>query len=130
MTDFTIYDDTGEEDGDWEEDIPAYSEPGRILFWLQPTPLDSYQYEIEVLDFDHSSVWHIEQGVGFRYWIDGHVDLELEGYYVIEGITGQYHRGDWSAGEDDDETWDFKSCRRATEEEIRTEMLYDIRGAK
>ena len=109
---------------DW--DPPSYSTPGRILVEIccvscEPRPL--YRYEIEVHSYDcDSSVFWIEEGAGFDWWFDHEVDLELPGVYVIEGIVGHYHRGTWGF-DDDNEEWEFSSCRRATDEEIRTKCL-------
>lgn len=121
---FEIADDITISDDEYQ--LPSYSTPGRILVeiysvscWLRPL----YRYEIEVLDYDgDSSVFWINEGVGFDWWFEDEVDLELPGVYVIEGIVGYYHRGAWGF-DDDEEEWAFTMCRRATDEEIRTRCL-------
>ena len=45
--------------------------------------------------------------------------------YVVEGVYGVYHKGDWFWGEDDDEDWYFDKVRLATETEILAECLDD-----
>lgn len=116
-------------EGDWEP--PSYSTPGWMLVEVcrvarEPRPL--YRYEVEVLAYDcDSSVFWINEGVGFDWWIDENVDLELPGFYVIEGITGTYYRGTWGV-DDDDEEWEFELCRRATDEEVAELMLEGSRA--
>lgn len=103
--------------------LPKYSDPGRILVEIYAVPGDYYRYDIEVLDYDFdSSVFWIVEGTGFDWWFDENIDLDLPGFYVIEGITGRYFKGTWGF-DDDDEEWEFKLCRRATDEEIRTQSL-------
>lgn len=114
-------------DPDEEEyELPSMKAPGRILVRLLG-PCDSrvYRYETEVLDYDSdSSVYWIEEGIGFEYFFDTCCDFPSDtGVYVIEGIFGHYYRGDWSYGEDDDEEWDYTSIRPATPEEISSQTL-------
>lgn len=107
-------------------DPPSYGAPGRILVEIiavsgERRPL--YRYELEVLDYDaDSSVFWVNEGVGFNWWFDANVDLELPGFYVIEGVTGTYIRGECGYT-DDDEEWEFARCRRATAEEIAAQRL-------
>lgn len=104
---------------------PTYDTPGRILVHFWGVVDDRFRkYECEVLDYDaDSSVCWINEGVGFDYWLDNHAEFTEPGHYVIEGITGQYIRGDWAWGEDDDETWEFASMRPATDVEISSGAL-------
>lgn len=103
--------------------LPEYKTPGRIL--VRVTDIGEQgkvEWEYEVLAWDVGTcVFWINEGVGFDYWL---ADCEFPGpgTYVVEGIVGQYHRGTigW---DDDDEDWEYKSIRPATEEEIRTETL-------
>lgn len=104
-------------DDDPEFEPPSYSEPGRILFELN----HAYDDTITVLDNDGSAFWIIEGGFPDD-WIKNSVELELDGHYVLEGITGSGHT-DYS-GEYDEE-WEFKTCRRASEQEIQTGALDD-----
>jgi len=48
------------------------------------------------------------------------VDLELSGYYVLEGVIGHSWQDYWGEYNED---WSFEFCRRASEEEIRTGAL-------
>lgn len=96
--------------------LPGYGVPGFIEFEIlhtDPIQGPGYKYEIEVLKADlSSSVYWIQEGVGFDGFIDDHVDLELPGKYRIEGITGKYYRGYNQYGEDDYEEWDFERILR------------------
>jgi hypothetical protein len=107
------------------EDYPKYSDVGRILVrifgFYGHGHSRVYRYDSEVLYLDGCAAI-IEEGTGIAYWLDGHVDLEQPGVYVIEGITGRFIKGDWGFT-DDDEEWEFTHCRYATDEEIRTEAL-------
>ena len=79
----------------------------------------------EVLDHDGCAFW-IQEGEGFDYWLDNVDELEVPGYYVIEGIVGTYHRGDWWTT-DDYVVWDWGPVRPATEEEIASAALADVK---
>ena len=112
--------------GDFDEQRPpSYSDPGRILFSWFPTPLEGrdHRAEVEVLDYDHDSClcW-MQEGVGIEYWLRDKMDLELEGTFVIDEVTGHYYRGTWGY-DDDDEEWYCGNVRRATDEEIATGCL-------
>lgn len=120
MTEFTILEDESEE----EFDLPKYSDEGYIfvkIISVDPNP-EYYRYELEVLEYTGSAFW-IQEGEGFDYWCNEHLDIELPGFYVIEDVSGHYYRGDWSYGEDDDVDWYLGNVRRATEEEIKAECL-------
>lgn len=103
---------------------PSYSTPGRILVhYMGPGASIHSRYECEVLDHDSdSSVFWICEGTGIDYWLDEHAEFTEPGHYVIEGITGEYIKGEWGHTEDEEE-WSFTSMRPATEEEIRTGAL-------
>ncbi|MER9496303.1 hypothetical protein NKI86_31565, partial [Mesorhizobium sp. M0320] len=59
------------------------------------------------LDYDgDTSVFWINEGTGFDYWLDGHFDLPGPGRYLISDVTGHYHRGDWGFTEDEEE-WEI-----------------------
>jgi hypothetical protein len=106
-------------------ELPAYGTPGRILVRIHDIIASgTYRYEAEVLDYDaDSGVFWINEGVGFDYWLDTHVEEITEpGIYVIEGVKGAYIRGTWGL-DDDDEEWEFERIRPATAEEIETETL-------
>lgn len=113
-------------------ELPHIGKPGRILFeiihvhperWPRGRHYETYRYVLEVLDYDgESGVYWLNEGVGFDFWFDGHVDLEEPGFYVLEGVAGSWIRGDgWMT--DDDEEWEFALCRRATATEIATGVL-------
>lgn len=112
---------------------PSYSRSGRILveiYSVSCEPRPNYRYELDVLDYDFdTSVFWINEGVGFDWWFDANVDLDQPGFYVVEGITGCYYRGTWGY-DDDDEEWEFTFCRRATDEEIRTSCLAERRRGR
>lgn len=111
-----------------EDLLPRYKDPGRILVEIYSVSSEHrpiYRYELEVLDYDSdSSVFWIQEGVGFAWWFDKYVDLDSPGFYVIEGITGTYYKGTWGF-DDDDEEWEFTLCRRAADEEISMRGLGD-----
>lgn len=113
-------------------DPPRYSDPGRILVEItrvasEPQPLYRYDLEVHYYDSDSSVLW-VDEGVGFDFWFDEMVDLELPGFYVIEGVTGSYYRGTWGF-DDDDEEWYFVLCRRATDEEVAARCLGEERSS-
>jgi hypothetical protein len=103
-----------------EFDLPSYNMAGRILFHFDPT-CGEEPTGIEVLDYDSDKApfWLHEAGF-MDYTILDMVDLELEGYYVLEGVIG--HAWQDYFGEYDEE-WTFEFCRRASEEEIKTGAL-------
>jgi hypothetical protein len=105
-----------------DHQLPAYSRPGRVLFYAAPELLPRFpwqKYTIEIIDHDADTSLHwLEEGQGIAYWLNGFLELELDGYYVVKDVYG-----DWWWGEDDDEEWLCGNIRRATEEEIRTEAL-------
>lgn len=94
---------------------PRYSKRGWIEFELlhvNQNPRYGYRYDIEIIDADlDSSVFWIQEGIGFDYFIDSYIDLQLPGKYRIEGIYGEYYRGDWGY-DDDDEDWFFRKVVR------------------
>ena len=114
------------ENGPSDDYLPKGTSPGRVLFHLWPIPrgLGSHRWqwcEIDVLDYDSDTAvfWMIE-GAGIEYWLELQLDIELEGTYVIEGVTCSWWKDYW--GESDEE-WDIPIVRRATEQEIETESL-------
>lgn len=105
------------------DDLPGYKDKGRILFQYFVGNKDFID-RVEILDYDSdkSPFWLNENGF-MDHTVDDMVDLELDGFYVLEGVHGQYYRGSWSWGEDDTEDWYFDYCRRASEQEIETGLL-------
>jgi hypothetical protein len=115
---------------DDENDLPSYSTPGRILFRLIGSNEPAIKWtNVDPLDNDGSTLW-IAEGMGIDFWVEAHLDLDtqLDGYYVVEGITGTYHRGTWGF-DDDHEEWSFNLVRRASPEEIETETLDNEEGS-
>lgn len=118
MSDLTLIED----DADFQP--PSYSEPGRMLVEIEAIhrghrPI--YRYSATLHDYTGSVFW-INEGVGIEHWLDDHVQIEEEGWYVFEGVIGSYIRGDgWMT--DDDEVWDFALCRRASPAEIEAQCL-------
>lgn len=104
-----------------EENMPSMNDPGRILFWFGPTPNGKAEVEVLDSDDDKATFWLKEAGF-MDYWVRDHVDLELEGFYVLEGVTGHGWKDYFG---EYDEAWDFVVCRRASESEIKTEALED-----
>lgn len=96
-----------------EPDLPSYNEPGRLFFYYDPSA-DGVGEQYTIIDHDGNVFWLIEAGFP-DYWLDANTELELEGHYVLEGITGYAWKDYW--GEYDEE-WTFEFCRRATEEEV------------
>ncbi|MGI9492968.1 MAG: hypothetical protein ACR2QF_11275 [Geminicoccaceae bacterium] len=94
-----------------EDDInwPKYSDEGFIVVEiLGPCETGVYNWEYEVQEYDElSCVLYINEGTGFEWWLDNHCEFPGPGKYRIEGIKGEYIRGDRSYGEDDDEHWEF-----------------------
>lgn len=115
-------------DDEPDEQLPRYSDRGRILFELHHVyqPYDrkfGSQYETTVLDYDSDkSPFWLNEGMGIEYFLDDVVDLELPGVYVLEGVAGAYYKGTWGF-EDDDEEWWFDTCRRASPEEEESGAL-------
>lgn len=52
------------------------------------------------------------------YTIEGMIDPPGEGWFVVEGMTGYYSRGDGYTSDDDMEFY-YEKVRPATEEEIK-----------
>lgn len=52
------------------------------------------------------------------YTIEGMIDFPGAGWFVVEGVTGEYVRGDGYTS-DDDMRFYYKSVRPATEDEIK-----------
>ncbi len=110
---------------------PSYKDPGALLveiYHVYPEGLrPGYHtlYELEVHEHSGGCCSLIQEGEGFDYWINGHLDVELPGFYVIQGITGTYFRGEWGFSDDDvdyDGEW---IVRRAAPEEIAALCIID-----
>ena len=105
--------------------LPKYSTLGRIFVHvIGPCSAGVYQYEYDVLDYDSdTSVFWINEGEGFDYWLDTHCIFPNIGMFIIEGINGCYIRGNWSYGEDDDVIWEYDKIRQASAYEIKSGRL-------
>lgn len=102
-----------------DEELPSYRETGRILF--NYLPISNEDAEIEIIDYDADKApFWLSEGGFMDYTIRDIVNIELEGQYVLEGVIGYAWRDYW--GEYDEE-WSFEFCRRATDDEIRTQAL-------
>lgn len=117
---------TVREDDEREHKPPSYGVPGRLLVEIEQVnrnPRSIYAYSAVLYDYDaDTSVFWLCEGVGIEFFLDEQVDLEDEGWYVFEGVVGHYHRGDgWST--DDDEEWEYATCRRARPSEIQSACL-------
>lgn len=109
-------------------EYPSYSDPGsllvKVLTILNGTGYCG-RYELEVIEFDcDSSLMWLNEGIGIDYWLQDAVDFDKPGYYVIEGVTGTYYRGDGYTT-DDDEEWDYEVVRPATLREALFKRLFD-----
>jgi hypothetical protein len=117
MTEFILVNDAPTEIED--EQLPNYKDPGRILFYYEL--VSNERPEVEIIDYDRAAFWLIEGGFA-DMWVAENVYLELTGTYVIEGIVGHV----WQSYEGEyDEDWEFKTCRRASPEEILSQALGD-----
>jgi hypothetical protein len=103
---------------------PGYDQPGRIVFeilqvYALAEKFGTKNYEVgrTLCDSGGASFW-VQEGGFVDYWIDDRVDLEQPGTYVIESVTGTYHRGDWYTTDDDVE-WHLGNIRYATDEEAK-----------
>lgn len=112
------------DDNSIKDDLPSMQDPGRILFRLWPNE-DFFGDRVEILDYDNDKApFWLNEGGFMDSVIADIVHLELEGFYVLEGVTGR----SWQAWDGEyDEEWEFELCRRASESEseIRTEALDD-----
>lgn len=115
-TDFVEFEVSDEVIPEEEYELPSYSSPGRILVDVFNILGPGHYNKIECTIFDYdsdSSVFWINEGMGIDYWLDQYCEFTEPGVYVIEGITGEYVKGDgWMT--DDDEEWEYVSIRRAT----------------
>lgn len=109
-----------------DPELPKGSDPGRILFRVWPfppglEPSRRYQFEVDVLDYDSDKApFWMAEGAGVEYWLDQYLDIELEGFYVLESATVSWSTDYWG---ETDEFWEIGIIRRATDEEIATECL-------
>jgi hypothetical protein len=97
----------------------SYSDTGRILFrWSR-----SEEPYVEVLGCDGIACW-IEEGMGCKHYLqhEACLEIELDGVYVMEGITGELSKGYFG---ECDERWHFERIRRASHEEEEQEALFD-----
>lgn len=100
-----------------EFEPPSYNEPGRILFRCLPTPNE--EPEIEIIDYDGCAFWLNEGGFP-DYTVRDITNIELEGYYCLEGVSVYGHKDYFG---EYDEDWDFAFCRRADDVEVQTLAL-------
>lgn len=113
------------EEADKDDDLPKHSDPGRVLFRWYRDPgysrTDWFVWSVEVSDYDvGSSLFWMSEGVGIEYQLEGQLELEQEGYYVAEGVTGHVWRD--RDGETNEE-WYIDRVRYATQDEIEAEAL-------
>ena len=102
---------------------PSYRQVGTVIVEIYHVYAETWpytgrdRYEMEILDYSGGCALLIAEGEGFEYWIEGHLEVEQPGIYVIDGITGTYHRGEWGFT-DDTVDYDFASVRYATEQDM------------
>jgi hypothetical protein len=97
-----------------EDVLPEYKSEGRILFRFWN--IANEPYEVDMLDYDlDSGVLFLSQGIGCEQFLKHEVclEIELDGVYVMEGVQREGRR------------WRFDFIRRASPEEIESEMLQD-----
>lgn len=91
-----------------------------------PTNLDWKNWSIESTtvinqanpDVIGAASYESQYGGFLDYTLQGMIDVPGEGWFVIEKMTGQYHKGDgWMT--DDDMDFDIEGVRAATEDEIK-----------
>lgn len=111
-----------------EYQLPAYGDKGWVMIEIlqQFSPEEQKEhhlprYEIggTAYDIENSPYW-INEGVGVEYWARDMIPdgaFEGAGWYVFEGVRGQYYKGTFGF-DDDDEEWEFDNFRRATVEEV------------
>ena len=104
---------------------PDYSDRGRILFrWYRDPEFCKRGWGIEVYDYDqNSSVYWLEYGTGIEFELKERLELEQEGWYVIEDVYGSVIRYHGECDGETDEEWYLGNIRYATEEEIKAECL-------
>lgn len=95
------------------ETTPSDGKPGWILFKIRsidPNPPTGWdRYELDVIAHDQDSAV-FNRGISWaEEWIEDHLDLELPGAFMIEGIVGS----------EEEDNWSFDLCRRASDEEVR-----------
>jgi len=106
-----------------DHEPPSIRTPGWILVdvhVLEPAPTSAHEdkCEYEVLEWEgFSSVFWINEGVGFDWWLEERCQFPSSGVYLIENIRGDWIRGDGWMSEDREE-WDHNDPRLATPEEI------------
>lgn len=100
-------------------EYPSYVLIGWILVRVGPSETGTYRHFYEVLDYDTgTSVFYIQEGTGFDYWLDEYCEFPEPGIYMIEGIVGHYTSPIYGWVEAD-EDWEYSKIRLATEEEIK-----------
>lgn len=101
-------------------ELPSLSTPGRIFVEVFSIIHEKHKksYDLEILDYDHdTAVFWLDEGGFPDYWIGDECDFETPGHYVIEGIAGDFYKGDgWMT--DDDMRFHYESIRKATVDEI------------
>ena len=119
--------EASEHEQDLECPYPSYKDPGRILVRVlgpYEGPTQVYRWEYEILEWAGGACEIIYEGAGFEWWLDNTVEeISGPGVWLVAGITGSYIRGDWSWGEDDDEEWEYETCRPGTLREHILERL-------
>lgn len=102
-----------------ENKLPSYRDRDWLLVHILHDGTGGYPLTVEEHAYGYGCAFWIQEGTGFDFWIDQFfTTLTLaEGWWVIEGITGDYIRGDgWMT--DNDEDWSFEFVRPATQGEI------------
>lgn len=94
------------------ETKPSACKPGWILFKIRSIdpnpPTGWHRYDTDVVAHDPEFAAFARGISWIEEWIEDFVDLELPGAFMVEGV----------AGSDEEDTWDFALCRRASAKEL------------
>ena len=110
--------------------LPSYGTKSNIIFKILSiddniTENERHiynRYEIEILAYDSGAgAFWLNEGIGIEYWINFEVDIPQDAsegsVWVIEGVYGEYSRGEWGFT-DGNEYWYYDKIRPASAQEI------------
>jgi hypothetical protein len=111
---------------DYEEKFD-FGKPESVIFLIDG--IGPYRVcDVCILDDPNDDDPHVMGAMSYEQSYGGFLDYTVEemlprdlpfGVYVMEGIAGEYHRGDWSWGEDDDMSFYPGTLRPARYREVR-----------
>ena len=100
-----------------EPDMPSYKDRGWILAGVLA---DDGQVTVCERAYDGAAFW-IEEEIGVEYFIQEYTSIRTDGWWVIEGTTGTFYKGDGYVTDDEVE-WNYEFIRPALKSE--TGSLY------